>query len=378
MVKPNTGIELNNSSKQVDYNRYPFYVLDYSKANTSINKEIIYDGSDIYMNVNDNIVKASTRTINQIVDTLANSLYNSIDGRYNTIDNMISDYGNLSNKVKDIEEGDPGIDYIIDKFKGLNHNMNLYSEINNKADIGFDSGVLSENDFTDEYKSILDSAEFGAKKYVHPTSKQCMYVSPVQSVFGRTGDVIITKEDMGLDNIHPNANNYIHPRLIQCKPIYVRSINNMSLPSIKISKGTIDLGVLDNSYPSRGRSNIENMVDDQYLVMDDSAREYIKDRVREIKDIPEVINSCNLSVVVRSSPDTSNNPMYIMSVVTIYKRELDISRKYELNSNHSFNIFPGKYIIRVEGYDGEKHIVRTKHINIYEDTNITVELKEGV
>ena len=363
------------------YKRYPFFVLDYSKANMSINKEIMYDGKDIYMNVNDNIIKASDKTINQIVDKLADELYEAIDNRYDTIDEMVDDYDNLNKEIDSIKTGNLDenvfpIDFILDKFKGLNPNSNLYDIINNKANIGFDSGVLSDNDFTDEYKLILDSAEFGAKKYEHPETKQCGYISPVQSVFGRTGDVIVTKEDFGLENADPNANNYIHPRVIQCNPTYVKSVNNLTMESILLTKGSIELGMLSNAFPSRSRENIKNKVDNQYLVMNEDARDYIKDRVEQIKAIPDIKKTCNLYIKIKSNPNINSNPMYIMTMVTIYKRTFDISRKYELEPTHSFKLTPGKYIVKVEGYDGERYIIKNKHINIYKDTHITIELKE--
>lgn len=361
------------------YNRYPFYVLDYNKSDTSIHREIIYDGYDLYMNVNGNIIKASTIAIEQTVNELLNVIHDAIESKYNTIEDMILDHESLMSKIDNIK-GDGinnGINYILDKFKGLKIGTIINDEINNKATIGFDSGVLSDNDFTDEYLDIINSAEFGAKKYTHPKIKQCKYISPVQSIFGRTGEVIITAEDFDLSDVDPNANNYMHPRSLECAPIHVKSVNGISLPSIKISKGTVGLENLVDGYASTGIDNIINKVNDQYLIMDNTTKEYIDNRVSIIKSIPDINNECIVNITINSTPNISTNPMRSMTTVTVYGRTLDISRLYTNNPTHSLTVPVGEHIIKIDGYDGDTHIIVNKHININKDSNFTIDLKES-
>lgn len=67
-------------------------------------------------------------------------------------------------------------------------NSTFTSSLNNKVDKDGDK-VLSTNDFTTELKSKLESIEAGAQ------------VNKVTSVAGRTGEVTLTKTDVGLDQV---------------------------------------------------------------------------------------------------------------------------------------------------------------------------------
>lgn len=237
-----------------NYVRKPFLILPYTKKNIAVPKELMmdFDTGKMYVRSKDglkDIEIGSDIIINIITDELEN------------IKDMVSEDGDTLRKLrelireleiwKDTMESSNNnniidiLSEILDKFANMSEDTpTLKEQLLNKVDKVVGKG-LSTNDLTDVILQKLTGIEDYANKYIHPISKQCNYKAPVDAVNNRTGDVVITKDELGLGNVDPNANKYIHPYTKQCNVVGISSINNKT-GSVLLNKSNIKLENVQN------------------------------------------------------------------------------------------------------------------------------------
>ena len=116
-------------------------------------------------------------------------------------------------------------------------NSTFTSSLNNKVDKDGDK-VLSTNDFTTELKSKLEGIEAGAQ------------VNKVTSVAGRTGQVTLTKTDVGLDQVD-NTSDLNKPISTATQEALASKADTTAIPT-KLSQLTNDSNYLSDA-PSDGK-----------------------------------------------------------------------------------------------------------------------------
>lgn len=254
--------------------RHPFLALPYAYRNMAVPRELMVDYEKGLLYVRNS---RGTRDI-QLGKT---SVLDSIEYHIDLLRDGVSEDGDnmykIRNLIKEIEDWKKSmtsednnnvvdkLSEIIEKFKGIDaESPTLMQMLNNKVDKIPGKG-LSTNDLTDNLLEKLNSIDYGANNYKHPTSKQCKYEAPIQSVNNKTGKVILTPSDIGLGNISPNANYYVHPQEKQCNAQVVTSVNN-KIGIVKLTNSDIGLSNIKN-YKAATSENINNY-DNMYLTPD--------------------------------------------------------------------------------------------------------------
>ncbi len=108
--------------------------------------------------------------------------------------------------IKDDERLQAKLAELVTDVNALSNSLSLLSGEVNKKVTAKDGYGLSKNDFSDNYKSKLDSVQQGANKYVHPDKHPASVITE-----DATHRFMTDAERTKLQGVEANANNYVHP-----------------------------------------------------------------------------------------------------------------------------------------------------------------------
>ena len=200
----------------IDPNDGLIYIYKESGSHIAISYARIYDA--ISNALSKRLGKLSPIQVNELVKK-SNELYKFMEDNKN--DNINTPESNILNIFK--------------VFNGFDSNNNLKILIDNMVDKQ-EGKTLVSNSFELDHILKLNSITKDANFYAHPETIQCNLGEKVESVTingdTRTGNVVITKDDIGYGGVESGANNYEHPRKQQCAAGVV---------SVNGKKGYVDL-----------------------------------------------------------------------------------------------------------------------------------------
>ena len=212
--------------------RIPFIVQKYEDKAIVIPKELYMDFSTgkMYVKSIDGAteIEVGRKTIENTIKVEIEKLIGKSTSNGNTLRKL----QNLVEPLKLWKDQMDSIGYlsvstiaeILDVFKDMEETApTLFAQLQYKVD-KVQGLALSDNDFTNTLFNKLMGIEKEANLYTHPEVKACNYVAPISLVNGRTGDVVITKEELGLGNVQAGAKKYVHPRDKQCTAVSIDSV----------------------------------------------------------------------------------------------------------------------------------------------------------
>lgn len=286
--------------------RKPFLPLSLTKSTLAIPRELIIDYNDgiLYVKSPDGkrLLELGKTTSVQNITELINQIIGNVNINNITLEILESRVTPIQ-QWKDklvAEDGNNIVDTLIDIIKLFqdygNSSDTLKIKLDTKVDKIKDKG-LSANSFTNEMKSKLEGIEKNANKYVHPVSKACEYKAPVSSVNNIVKpSITITKEMLGLGNLDPNAKIYTHPQSLQCTPNFVSSLNGKT-GDVVLTKADIGLGNVENKppYTPTDPSHIPG-TGHHFLIP--STESY------------HIINKANVDELIKLAADRINTPIF--------------------------------------------------------------------
>ena len=212
--------------------RIPFIVQKYEDKAIVIPKELYMDFSTgkMYVKSIDGAteIEVGRKTIENTIKVEIEKLIGKSTSNGNTLRKL----QNLVEPLKLWKDQMDSIGYlsvstiaeILDVFKDMEETApTLFAQLQYKVD-KVQGLELSDNDFTNTLFNKLMGIEKEANLYTHPEIQACNYVAPISLVNGRTGDVVITKEELGLGNVQAGAKKYVHPRDKQCAAVSIDSV----------------------------------------------------------------------------------------------------------------------------------------------------------
>ena len=212
--------------------RIPFIVQKYEDKAIVIPKELYMDFSTGKMYVKSingaTEIEVGRKTIENTIKVEIEKLIGKSTSNGNTLRKL----QNLVEPLKLWKDQMDSIGYlsvstiaeILDVFKDMEETApTLFAQLQYKVD-KVQGLALSDNDFTNTLFNKLMGIEKEANLYTHPEVQACNYVAPISLVNGRTGDVVITKEELGLGNVQAGAKKYVHPRDKQCAAVSIDSV----------------------------------------------------------------------------------------------------------------------------------------------------------
>ena len=238
--------------------RKPFLPLSITKSNLAIPRELMVDYEDgiLYVKSMDGkrILELGKASSIDSVSDLLSQIIGNVDEAANSfeeIESRVTPIKQWKDKLVAEDDNDT-VDTLVDIIKLFQD----YGDSSETLKVKLDGKVnkvgnkgLSANNFTDELKTKLEGIEEGANKYVHPNLKACEYQAPVLSINNIVKpSVTVTKELIGLALLDPNAKTYTHPQDIQCTPNFVTSLNGKT-GKVVLSKEDIGLKNVENFTP---------------------------------------------------------------------------------------------------------------------------------
>lgn len=253
----------------MSYRRIPFKLLSYDQREIAVPKELLmdYNTGNLYIKINENEYINVGR---EIVLDLAKEELEKItagvreDGNtFRKLRELIAQLELWKNTLEDASH-DNILNIIYDKLRDLpDDGTTILQLIQGKVD-KVNGKILVSNDFTNELLQKLNSIEYNANYYNHPQEKQCNYTPPVTSINGKSDEnIILTKKDFGLENVEENANRYVHPSARQCNVTGITSVNNKT-GNVTLTKSDIGLGNLEN-YDMATNEDVKKWVNNKYL-----------------------------------------------------------------------------------------------------------------
>lgn len=255
--------------------RIPFIPLSLTRSNIAIPRELMIDyekGLLYYKSKNGkkNILIGRDSTIEEITNNIK-ELYGDVSSDYNSlfkIREILRDIESWKNGLM-LPDDNSIVDTIVellDKFSDMSNDSETLKQKIDLKQSKVTGKDLSEVDFSDEYLDKLNNIEYEANNYIHSNLKECAYEPAVKSVNSKTGAVIITPADLGLQNLDPNAIKYEHPAEKQCNIKAVVSLNN-KVDAVTLSKNDFELDNLTNYSLAYGGSLLSSTfsTNNQYL-----------------------------------------------------------------------------------------------------------------
>ena len=240
--------------------RIPFQPLNYSAKHLAQPQELMinFSNGDVFvmgLNGDTEIEFLKGEHVSEYAQTEILKILDGVSETYNTlekIDIILKDLEEWKEEL--MTDNDNGfVDSLLEifkKFQGMSEqDQNIIDSINSKVD-KVPGKVLSSNNFTNELKSKLENIDNNANNYTHPKEKVCnLNQDQLLSLNGKTGNVELTYKDIeGLKNIEPDATNYIHPTTQICNYIpRVNRVNNKT-GNVVMTKEDIGLNNIVN-YP---------------------------------------------------------------------------------------------------------------------------------
>lgn len=255
-----------------NYTRIPFLILPYIDKDIAVPKELMYDENTkkLYVRSLDGLsdIEIGKSYIEEIIDIEIGIIKGLVSEDGNTFEKLVNIYDQLmlwKNTIVNSPTEDIVSDLsdIIDKFRGLEENdPTLLTLIKSKVDKVIGKG-LSTNDFNNELLAKLNSIDNNANMYEHPKNIQCSYKAPVLTVNNRTGDIEITKEELGFANVQEGAIRYEHPSSKQCDVVGISSLNGKT-GIVTVDKALIGLSNVQNADIATDMDSIKYCTD-KYL-----------------------------------------------------------------------------------------------------------------
>lgn len=336
------------------YNERTPFILKSMGDPTLIENELFIDPNDnliyIFKNNGSHIAISYMRIYKSILNALSKKLgnlslsqINELVEKSNELYKWMQD--NKDNTIHTPESNILNIFKVFNEFDPDNNLKILIENMINKQE----GKVLVSNSFKLDHILKLNSITKDANFYVHPEHIQCNLGKKVESITingeVRTGNVTISKEDIGYGNVESGANKYEHPRKQQC---------SAGVVSINGRKGYVDLEKKDfkiynliNVSPA-SYDDYDNK-SDKTLFLSNTAVEHLNNK------LVNIINR-NVNKIV---------PQYIVEFTTADKNEIrtvDIGgithNEFDSNDKMVFNLYHNNVIISIINRKRENIVIK--------------------
>lgn len=211
-------------------NGIPFIPLSYNNRDLSIHREIVvdYDKGDIYIkNDRGKLKPVGISEIREEVIKVLEAIKGGVSDNFSTFNKIHQVIVFLENWKDDLYNGDINIMDVFATLDGIEYQEYAINNLFDKKVLKISGKGLVDTDFSNELLMKLNNVDANANNYSHPSQKQCV-TDDINTVNYMTGDVWLTRNDLGLGNVEVGANNYKHPKEKVCRTNAVNSVNGKS------------------------------------------------------------------------------------------------------------------------------------------------------
>lgn len=248
-------------------NNIPFIPLSYVNSQKSINRELVidYDKGDIYIKTDSGDLKMlGMDKVFEEVNLLLTKIRGGVSPEYTSLKKLDDAIKLLEDWKDSLYDGSLyDLNLILSTLEGITSSEFSLKNIFDQKVLKISGKDLVTEDFTNALLLKLNNMDKDANNYTHPTRRQCVASNDINTVNYKTGNVWLTRNDLGLGNVQVGANNYIHPMEIQCGVIAVNSVNGKT-GDVFLYNYDVGLSKIKDM-PVAKPEDVKNITEDKYV-----------------------------------------------------------------------------------------------------------------